>query len=173
MLKEVKGYEGLYWVHAAGYVVTQNWRNSGKEAILRPAVDKKGYKRVGLMREGKLNTHKIHRLVAMAFVPNPENKPQVNHKNGDKQDNHFENLEWVTGSENMKHAISLGLVKMPAFNAGLPGEKNGNALLCTESVVQIRAKFKEGKSRRDLAQEYGVKPSCIKDVVLRKSWKHL
>lgn len=69
-----------------------------------------GYLGVVLCKNGKTKLIAVHRLVAMHFIPNPENKPQVNHKNGVKNDNAAENLEWVTQSENMKHAVKTGLL---------------------------------------------------------------
>ena len=70
-----------------------------------------GYKWTKVRQSGKQKSMFIHRMVASAFVPNPDNKPQVNHKNGDKFDNRSENLEWVTPSENKRHAHALGLIK--------------------------------------------------------------
>lgn len=78
---------------------------------LKPMIAQNGYLRIEI-RDDKRNKLKlrIHRLVAEAFIPNPGNKPQVNHLNGDKSDNRVENLEWVTNSENMKHALKTGLL---------------------------------------------------------------
>lgn len=72
---------------------------------LRPSLTRKGYRRVELRSQG----FAVHRLVALAFIPNPENKPQVNHKDGDKTNNSVENLEWVTGQENHTHKLEHGL----------------------------------------------------------------
>ena len=71
--------------------------------------DQNGYKLTKLRNKNKIVTAKVHRVVAEAFLPNTENKPQVNHKDGNKANNHVDNLEWVTASENIRHAKSLGL----------------------------------------------------------------
>lgn len=176
MIKDVFGYEGLYFADVNGNIITNNWKNTKKTAILRPAKDKKGYLRVGLQKNGKLSSHRVHRLVALTFLPNPENKEQVNHVNGIKQDNRLENLEWCTGKENMIHAYRAGLsYKLNPVNK-IPkrGVLNGNSLLNDLKVLEIREKFKQkGITRKILSKEYGVTENCIKDVVIRKSWKHI
>ncbi len=88
MWKNIEGYEGLYQVSDDGQV-----RNS-KGIILKPEVNKKGYLRVNLFKEGKKKKYRIHRLVAMAFIPNPDNLPQINHIDEDKSNNCLTNLEW-------------------------------------------------------------------------------
>lgn len=77
-----------------------------KGRILKPALDKYGYHRVTFSYNGKRKSYSVHRLVATAFIPNPENKPTVNHKNGIKTDNSIENLEWATQSEQKRHSIN-------------------------------------------------------------------
>lgn len=91
-----------------GYFVTENGDiiNGKNNRILKPFSDcNKGY----MVVEIKGKRYKVHRIVAETFIPNPDNKPQVNHKNGNKKDNRVSNLEWVTGSENAIHAIKNGL----------------------------------------------------------------
>jgi hypothetical protein len=96
-----KGYK----INRLGHVV-----NASNNKILTQRIDRAGYITVRLTQDGKTTTHFLHRLIAETFIPNPENKPFVNHINGIKTDNRIENLEWVTHSENIKHAIKIGLI---------------------------------------------------------------
>lgn len=109
----------------------------------------------------------IARLVAECFIPNPENKKEVNHKNGIKNDNRVENLEWATRSENQKHAFRMGLQK-PNY-----GEKAGGVKLRSHQVIEIRKLSKSGIGSTFLAKKYGVNHACIHSIVNNKSWKHL
>ena len=112
--KDVVGYEGLYQVSNLGRVksvITWNgYEYLKKEKIMKPFENKRGYKSIGFTKDGKTITYRLHRIVAQAFIPNPENKPIINHKNGVKSDNRVENLEWCTYSENTIHAIKTGLM---------------------------------------------------------------
>ncbi len=95
---------GQYKVSDTGKVM-----NTKTGRILSPAIDERGYERVCLFKADRRRRYKVHRLVALAFIPNPENKPQVNHKDGNKRNNSVSNLEWVTNAENMDHARANGL----------------------------------------------------------------
>jgi hypothetical protein len=100
IFKDIQGFEGLYQVSNLGNVKSLNYNHTGKEKILKPAKNNKGYLMVNLYKEGKQKTCKIHRLVAQSFIENPQNLPQVNHKNEIKTDNASSNLEWCTNEYN-------------------------------------------------------------------------
>ena len=99
-----------YVVSSAGCVMSYKY---GDWRELNPYIGKNGYAYVNLRRDGQTVRYYIHRLVAEAFILNPENKPAVNHINGDKLDNRVENLKWVTYQENSIHAFEHGLSRMP------------------------------------------------------------
>jgi hypothetical protein len=107
--KDVIGYEGLYQVSNFGRLKSF-WRK--KEIIMKPSNNGWGYYFVSLRKnETKIKSITIHRLVAEAFILNPENKEQVNHIDGNKLNNHVFNLEWCTRLENMRHGFKMGLIK--------------------------------------------------------------
>ena len=115
--KDVQGYEGLYQVSNLGRVRSMDrWRKNGtngyiqKGRILKQEISNCGYSMVHLSFNGKVKGVLVHRLVAIAFIPNPQNKEQVNHIDGRKQNNNTDNLEWATQSENTIHAHKKGLM---------------------------------------------------------------
>lgn len=103
--RDVAEYEDIYEVSSLG-----NVRNKKTKRVLRPAT-KGGYALVGLCKDGKGKTIPVHRLVAFAFIPNPENKPFVNHIDGNKTNNSLVNLEFATVQENCLHSAKTGLIK--------------------------------------------------------------
>lgn len=113
VVKDVAGYEGLYIIDSLCNVVSlpkvQGRHLHNKYKILTQKMNKFGYYEVALAKDGVMKTFLVHRLMAKAFVPNPDNLPQVNHKNGIKSDNRIENLEWCTKRENTVHAFKNNL----------------------------------------------------------------
>lgn len=106
--KDVKGYEGTYQISNLGRA--KRFYKNKPEKILKPVKGQLGYMSYTFCINSKIKTYRIHRLVALAFIPNPNNLPEVNHIDGNKENYSIENLEWCTRSQNMKHGHSLGLI---------------------------------------------------------------
>lgn len=129
-------------------------------------VNKKGYHFVRLKHNDGGKTHLVHRLVAELYVPNPENKPQVNHLDGNKSNNNHWNLEWCTCQENNDHAVSTGLVKR--------GSDRPNSKLSDEQVVMIRfARSFHKMKYYQLAKLFGVAYQTAHKVCTRKTYTHI
>lgn len=170
--KDVIGYEGLYQVSSFGNVrsvdrqVEYEDKNGmePRKAIFPGRNLRKSfwgcYYRVRFSKNGKKIGFSIHRIVATMFVPNPQNHEYINHKNGNKLDNYFENLEWVTASENQFHALETGLKR-----------RDANSKLTKEDVHNIRIHPIKYGSIEMLAKKYSVKRLTISNIVHNKSWK--
>ena len=136
--KPIKDFEGYYEVSNIGRVKSLNYRGTGKEKILKNIEDYKGYLEVGLTKNGKRKQFKVHRLVAEAFIPNPENKPCIDHINTVKNDNRVENLRWVTYKENMNNEISKKKISESLKGENNPNYgKTGKKHPRSKSIVQI------------------------------------
>lgn len=107
----------------------------------------------------------VHRMVAIAFIENPDNKEYVNHIDGNKLNNCVDNLEWVTASENSIHAVATGLSPI--------GEAKTLAKLTEKDVLEIQAAFEAGEKDFVLAKKYGVTSGVISSIRLGKTWKHV
>ena len=167
MMKEVEGYSD-YFIDEAGNVFSKKIHDRqnplGELRLLRATQDR--YLCVTLCNKPVYKKKTIHRLVAEAFIPNPDNKPQINHINGIKTDNRVENLEWVTSQENVQHAHSLGLTK-PNNKAA----KARAAIVLAKPVLQLDlqgnviAKF---KSQSEAKRMTGISNCTISEVCLGK-----
>ena len=171
--KDVQGYEGQYQVSNLGRVksIKRKLANGRTvtEKILNSSSKKKtqdGYLMVALA--GK--TFRVNRLVATAFVPNSDNKPVVNHIDGDKENNKADNLEWATISENMLHAYRCG------FKTAMIGEENPNAKLTKGQVKAIRNEYvpySQQYGSNALAKKYNVSNVTITNIVNYKTYKNV
>ena len=136
-----------YYVTDAGDIYSRNeiHNPNGRIRKLKPWVNKYGYKIVDLVKDGKKKHKPVHRLVAEAFISNPENKPQVNHKNGIKSDNNISNLEWCSASENIAHSFRVLHRPKPVGMSG----KFGKDCPLSKVVLQI-------KDEKVIAEFYGL-----------------
>lgn len=127
--------------------------------------DKKGYCRVTLKHGDGGKTHLVHRLVAKKFVPNPNNYPQVNHLDGNKSNNHYQNLEWCTCQQNNDHAIAIGLVKR--------GKDRPNSKLSDEQVVKLRELREQGLTYYELGEIFNITYQSAHRVCTRQTYTHI
>lgn len=108
--KDIKDYEGLYQVSNLGRVKSLNYKRTGKEEILKAYDNGDGYLFVQLSKDGKVKNCRINRLVAQAFLPNPDSLPEVNHKDENPKNNRVENLEWCTRQYNVDYSLSKAVI---------------------------------------------------------------
>lgn len=167
--KKIPNWGDRYEVSNHGEI-RSNYRN--QNSILMPYDNRYGYLLVTLCGQGMSKKLFVHRLVAEVFLPNPNNLPQVNHKNGNKSDNRVENLEWLSRSDNQLHSYRvLGRKSVPPC---LKGEQCGLSKLTTQKVLNIRSEYAVGNiTRQKLADKYGVTIHTIKSIIGRHTWKHI
>ena len=138
------------------------------ECIRKPRITRLGYHVVVISR-GRKKHHSllVHRAVALAFVPNPDGKRFVNHKDGNKSNNHFSNLEWCTHGENIRHAVATGLHRAPK------GEQHHRSKLTDDDVRWIRVWLQEGFPQRKIASVFSVPQATICLIKAGRAWAHV
>jgi hypothetical protein len=155
----IDGFEGWYSISRQGVV-----RNDRTGKIQKQGLNNHGYWAVTL--NGR--RHSVHRLLSKAFLPNPDNKPQVNHKDGDTSNNALSNLEWCTQQENTQHAYATGLAK------GRKGTQHHLTSLCETDVLDIRRLYYEdGLTTKVLSERYVLSQSAISLIVNNVTWTHI
>lgn len=169
--KDIIGYKGLYMVSNFGRVkALSKTVMSGRGYVARLHGDRimkvnntKTYSYVILQNSKQIKSFLVHRVVALLFIPNPENKPQINHIDGNKNNNHVDNLEWCTRSENMRHAHKNGLVR----------ETKYRGLLRESDVLKIKERLRLGEKYKSIAMDYNCHIETIGHIKRRTSWGHL
>lgn len=169
--KDIPEFEGYYQVSNLGRVrslnrIIRDGRNKFKGSIMKLTLDKKGYLRVRFSKNNIKTSFKVHRLVARAFIPNSDNKPEVNHKDLNKANNHIYNLEWISTKENSRHYFKSELAKGRNLH-----ENNPKAKLTWDDINLIR-KLKEEYSFTDyrLSWLFNVRKSHINKIINYKQW---
>ena len=150
----VEKHGGIFEVSSHG-----NMRRKGSEKILKQAIGKNGYRLIASYIGGRKGTavcFRVHCEIARAFIPNPHNKPFVNHKDGCKTNNSLDNLEWCTAAENTRHAHLTGLIKVPR------GDANKNTRISDKQVIEIKElSLSSGRSLRSLCREHKISHSTV------------
>ena len=165
--RDVVGFEGLYRISNLGRVNSLRWAGG---RIMCPKISKFGYPCLTLFKDGRKHFTAVHILVARAFVPNPESKPIVHHKDNDPANCRADNLEWVTYSENEYRAFQAGR------KFGMAGDENPGAKLGNNDVRLICELYIEGDREfggRALAKRFGVSPSAISGIIRGKTFKNI
>lgn len=173
--KDIPDFEGKYQISNFGRVKSmlryQVFSKGGKieipEKIRKPILNSEYLNITLSISKNNIRMKRIHILVATCFIPNPENKPQVNHKDGDKLNNHVDNLEWVTSSENLQHAYDTGL-KFQHI-----GEKNPGARFTNTDVILIKSRLSCGEKYKNIAKSIGCNAETIRNIKTGKTWAHI
>jgi hypothetical protein len=177
IFKDIIDYEGLYQISNLGRVKCLTKRgvfpNGGivvhKEKIMATRINAT-YVVIGLRKNSQLNTVKVHRLVCSAFHPNQDNKPDVNHLDGNKLNNKADNVEWSTKKENAQHALKMGL----NYTNPLRGSKNSMAKLNEDKVIKIRWLYKTKLfTQKKLGEMFEIGRGSISLIIQNKRWKHV
>lgn len=162
--KDIEGFDGVYSVSSMGRVIS---RHSGTEVFLKLDSLARRYVIIGLTKNRKSKTYKLHRVVAMAFHKDSWFEGAVvNHKDANPLNNRADNLEWCTTSQNIKHAFNIG-------NKSQAGEKNAQSKYLPCDVSGIRKLFQMGMSRRWISETTGVSRSHVTSIISNKRWSHL
>lgn len=181
--KTIPEYEGLYLISTLGKVKRLKPRNRKSfkpNYLLTPYNGSHGYLIVALIKDKKVRTFTIHRLMAITFFgPRPEGY-HVNHKDANKWNNKLSNLEYVTHAENIAHAKKLGLFPrgedhwMFKKPHRIPkGEQIARAIFTSEQIRDIKARIARGEKRKEIANRYGVAPTYISQIKHGKVWRHI
>lgn len=176
--RDVVGFEDRYEVSNLGRVRSKAYWKSGRNnngpfkylttpKLLKFFQNEDGYLRVKLQLDGLKESWLVHRVVASAYLPQPEpDKTQVNHKNSIRNDNRVDNLEWVTPSENSLHGFAEG-------NHSVVGAKHPRAKFTDEDILVVRRRSAAGETYASIAKDYGVSYQAISYIARKLNWSHI
>jgi len=175
IFKVIPNTNGIYFASNVGTIksidhtacLNNGFSRIQKGRILKPHICKKGYLQLSIKLNNKRIHTSAHRLVALAFIENPNNYPQVNHINTIKTDNRVENLEWCTNKQNNSHAIENNLMR-PNY-----GEKNHMAKLKNEDVFLIIDRINKGETMSKISRDYSMSVTAISNIYHRKTYINL
>ena len=175
--KDIEDYEGRYQISNLGRVKSLKRKTfryiRESSIIMKPLKGDGRYFQISLWKNGKDKKMYIHRLVGIYFIPNPDNKPQVNHTDGNRLNNHVKNLEWSTGSENIKHAFDTGLITEEHIrNMSLKSSKISRKF-SDHDIYQIFALYKKGFSKAHIARTYNAGETTIRNILSKITYKHV
>ena len=166
LTKPIIGYEGIYTISTEGEVY-----NVLRNRFLKGWSTKQGYMRVKLSKAGSIPTDESkHRLVASHFIDNPENKPEVNHLDGNKSNNSISNLEWCTVQQNTRHAID---VTKTMICANWKGDKNPLVTLDYGLVYSIKFGVLSRLPIKTLASMFGLRQDTFRKILRNETWNHV
>lgn len=172
--KDVDGYDGKYQVSNHGnmrMIIVYRCPRRPRPPATKPMKNNThnlGYKRIGLRKNGKTKNWYIHQLVARAFIPNPLSKPEVNHIDCNKANNHISNLEWCTKKENMRHRKLMGLYDTQPKGSSHPGSK-----LIESDIPKMRALRTLGVPGEIIAAAFNISEGTLYSSIRGETWKHI
>lgn len=156
--KDIVGYEGLYQISNFGMV-----KSLVRDKIMKLKVDD-GYNRISLRKNSGYKIFPVHRLIAVAFIPNPKNKTYINHLNGIKNDNRIENLEWCTASENRRHALDVLKVRVGKPGIGRFGKYHHNSKKILQFDINNNL-IREWECTMEIERKLGIKRKNISNCI--------
>lgn len=182
---DILNYENIYYACSSGDIFSYAKKGKGNKSFDKKMIGcviNSGYKTVVLTKDKKKNSFLLHRLIAQTFIPNPENKPCVKHKDGNKLNNCIENLEWVTHKENSMHGWANGLCKITdkdikrrietgkrdGFTDGLKKYQNENRKVNFRILSEWIKRHNLGESYSSIARDYNVSYRCVSLYINKK-----
>ena len=156
-------------LHGLQYKVSNYGKVIGKRGIVKQRINSDGYPTITVGKMENRTSMRVHRIVATLFIPNPNNLPEVNHLDCDRQNSRADNLEWTTHQDNVTHSQKLG-----NYKGRQVGEKNIRSRLTEEDVIDIRLMFDNGlMTQKELSEAYNIGWSTVHNIVFRFTWTHI